>query len=93
MAFSHLSRSSEILSQVTSHQVRTQPVLVFAGKWWIDDTRPKNMKDQIWVLNDASVAKWIDNTEKRNTRDTILANEKIALYSSRLRKYVNQEVC
>jgi hypothetical protein len=73
-------RIAEILHETTGRTVQTQPILVFPGRWYIRDTRPKGRKNPIWVLNDKQLTKWI-----RNERPT-LSPEDIALYAVRLRE-------
>lgn len=74
-------RIAQVLSQATGRRVETQPVLVFAGGWYIRDTRPSGQKDAIWVLNDDALIKWIRNEKTR------LSSEDIALYTTRLREW------
>ncbi len=76
-------RIAEALSQVTGRRVETQPVLVFAGGWYIRDTRPSGQKDAIWVLNDDALIKWIRKEKAR------LSSEDIALYTTRLREWAD----
>lgn len=77
-------RIAEILNELTGHPVNAQPVLVFAGKWWIDNARPKGGRDAIWVLNDEALIKWIRNAPSMLTR------EDIDIYATRLREYAQR---
>jgi hypothetical protein len=74
-------RIGEILSNVTGRRVTAQPVLVFAGRWFIRDLRRAGDRNAIWVLNDDAIVKWIRNATPR------LSGTDIALYATRLREY------
>lgn len=77
-------RIGEILSEVTGRRVVSQPCLVFVGRWWINDKRPSQEKDALWVLNDEGFIQWI------KTRKPILSPDDVALYATRLREYVGR---
>ncbi len=74
-------RIAEIIRNQTGRDIRLQPVLVFAGRWFIKDTRKRSQKDSIWVLNDKTLISWIKKQQ------LTLTPEDVALYVGRLRAY------
>lgn len=77
--FMNARRIAEIIREQTGRDIRPQPVLVFAGKWFIDDQRPPGTRDSIWVLNDKTLISWI------RRQQLTLMPEDVALYAARLR--------
>lgn len=74
-------RVAEILREVTGRRdITTQPVLIFVGRWFINDPRPMNERP-FWVCNDLAFVKLIQKQPRT------LSNENIALYATRLREY------
>lgn len=74
-------RVAEILREVTGHpRIPTKPVLIYVGKWFIDDQRPMTERN-VWICNDATVGQLIEREPRT------LTTENIALYAKRLREY------
>lgn len=74
-------RIAEILREVTGRpRIKTQPILVFVGRWYIEDRRPKAER-HVWICNDDTIVKWI------RKEPPVLTTEDIALYATRLREY------